>query len=352
MTRLRCVHLADDFAMGGVTKALRIYDHPLLAACADSRVLPVRPGWAIAPRLDADVIMTHFPPSWRTLPFFASLRMRNPRARLVHVEHSYTGAWEALKVSARRRFRWMLRAAYALCHDVVAVSHGQAAWLAEAGSIPAAKLHVLHPWSGAQGLLDVPIASIRADRPLRLAAYGRFAEAKGFDVLIDAVKRLDPARFELVLGGAGEDEAALWQRAANCRNIRFAGLIGDVAGFLAAADVVVVPSRWEAFGQVAAEARMAGRPVVVADIDGLAEQAGDAGIAADCTDATRLAATLATLPARDLGAMAQAARASMRDAETSRLHAWRALFARQASCLRSLPRRAAAPISTSAGQNR
>lgn len=39
-------------------------------------------------------------------------------------------------------------------------------------------------------------------------------------------------------------------------------------------DFVAIPSRWEAFGLVALEARAAGRPIICSDIDGLKTSAG------------------------------------------------------------------------------
>lgn len=355
MTVLRCVQLVDDLSMGGVSNGLKVFDHPGLKPLIESRVVAVRPALSIAPVIDADVIFIHFPPSWKTLPFLVSLRLRNPGARLMHIEHSYTRAWERLKVPAKRRFRTMLNLAYRLSHDVVAVSRGQADWLVDCGAVHPRKLQILYPWSGEQGLLDVPMASPHLGRPLRLAAYGRFAEAKGFDVLIDAVKRLDPTAFSLVLGGCGVDDEKLRVRAQDCPNIRFAGRVDDVAGFLSDCDVVVVPSRWEAFGQVAAEGRMAGRPIVVPDVDGLAEQVGEAGLVVDCSSAAALSRALAALPNQPLDVMAKAARASMRDAEAERIGAWRTLFtriARQRAARSSLARRDAAPMITSAGHSR
>jgi glycosyltransferase involved in cell wall biosynthesis len=329
MTRLRCVHLCNDFALGGVSKALGIYAHPGLATLIASRVLPADPRDSLAPLLDADIIVTHFPPSWRTLPFLASLRLRNPAARLIHIEHSYTGAWEAAKVTNPLRFRIMLRLAYRLFDEIVAVSHGQARWLRAVTGLAAGKLHVLHPWSGSQQL-DAVAALVTSDqRPLVLGAFGRFNEQKGFDTLIAAMAQLDPARFTLLLGGFGADDAALRAQAAGLPHVQFVGKVDDVPDFLSRCDVVVVPSRWEAFGQVVAEAKMAGRAVLVADVDGMPEQVGDAGIVADCSTAESLATALAALAAQPLAAMGAAGRAAMQTAERERIAAWQALFLRR-----------------------
>ncbi|PZN92761.1 MAG: glycosyltransferase, partial [Alphaproteobacteria bacterium] len=303
MSKLRCIHLCDDFALGGVAKALSVYDHPSIAAVVENNVLPVALRKRLAPKLDADVIVTHFPPGWRSLPFLASLRLRNGGARLIHVEHSYTGAWEAARVARPRRFRTMLRMAFGLFDEIVAVSHGQARWLGEATGIAPGKLHVLYPWSGSQKLDTVALPEISPERPLVLGAFGRFSAQKGFDTLIAAMAQLDPARFRLLLGGFGADDAALRAQAAGLPHVEFVGKVGDVPAFIARCDVIVVPSRWEAFGQVVAEAKMAGRAVLVADLDGMPEQVGDAGVIADCSTAERLAAALAALPSLPLAAM-------------------------------------------------
>ncbi|GAA0283686.1 hypothetical protein GCM10009127_26390 [Alteraurantiacibacter aestuarii] len=333
MTRLRCVHLNDDFAMGGVVKGLRIYDHPDLTRMVDSRVRPVNPRGRMAPRLNAHVIVTHFPPSWSSLPFLASLRLRNPHARLIHIEHSYTGNWEARTVRSQARFRLMLKLAYRMYDEVVAVSNGQAGWLRAIEAVDPVKLKVLHPWSGSQGLDKLPGPKFSQGQPIRLGAIGRFDHVKGFDVLIEAMKALPASRFELVIGGFGDQEQALRKAAGDMANIAFAGRIEDVASFYARCDVVVVPSRCEAFGQVAAEARMAGRPVIVSQADGLPEQVGRAGIVVDCSDPAMLASALAGLSTAQLKEMSVAARMSMAGAEFSRIKAWQALFHRAGKAL-------------------
>jgi glycosyltransferase involved in cell wall biosynthesis len=320
------VHLLDDFALGGVTKALSLYSHSELAAVIDSRTEPVSPGWAMAPRLRADTILVHFPPSWRTLPFLVSLRARNRQARLIHIAHSYSRAWELRNVPNPGRFRTMLKLAFRLFDDVVAVSLDQARWLAEAGEISLQKLHVIEPWSGTQGLDALEDVADKPTKPLILGAYGRFDRAKGFDILIDAMKMLDEGQFLLLLGGFGPEDEDLRRRAAAAPNIEFLGRIEDAAAFVGRCDVIVVPSRWEPFGLVATEAKLGGRPIITANVDGLPEQVGAAGLVANCTNATALAHTLATLPTLPLAAMGCVARQSVRDGEAIRIKKWKRLF--------------------------
>ncbi|MEO0699968.1 MAG: glycosyl transferase, partial [Pseudomonadota bacterium] len=74
-------HLMDDFGMGGVTRALTLFEEPMIKRKARSHVVPVHPNAQLAPRLDADLIVDHAALSWARLPFLISLRARNPKAR-------------------------------------------------------------------------------------------------------------------------------------------------------------------------------------------------------------------------------------------------------------------------------
>ena len=208
--------------------------------------------------------------------------------------------------------------------------HSQADWLRAVTRQRAARLHVIHPWSGVQGLDTIAAPRIEAGRRLIIGAYGRYCEQKGFDVLIDAARLLDPDHFMIVLGGFGPDEAMLHQRAAGLRHVRFAGKIERPADFLNLVDAVAIPSRWEPFGQVAAEAKLAGRPIVVANVDGLPEQATGCGIVADCSTPALLADALRGWSAEHLLAMGTHGRTAMQDAEATRVDAWLRLIDDQA----------------------
>ncbi|MFW2447457.1 MAG: hypothetical protein ACN4E6_09020 [Qipengyuania pacifica] len=102
------VHLLDDFAFGGVTRALTVFDRPELTEHARSRTVAIGKD-RLAERYDADLLVTHVPPSWARLGFLVSLRMRNRDARLVHVEHSYTEGFVRENVKAPHRFVTLLR---------------------------------------------------------------------------------------------------------------------------------------------------------------------------------------------------------------------------------------------------
>ncbi|MYS76430.1 glycosyltransferase, partial [Streptomyces sp. SID5926] len=73
----------------------------------------------------------------------------------------------------------------------------------------------------------------------------------------------------LVLVGDGPDRARLTARAP--ASVLFTGTVADAAPWYRAADLVVLPSRWEGMALAPLEAMACGRPVVVTDVDGARE---------------------------------------------------------------------------------
>jgi len=101
-------------------------------------------------------------------------------------------------------------------------------------------------------------------------------DEKGLPELAEAwrtvARRLPSAHLVLVGGGPAE---AIRARLAGEPRVQFLGYRTDVAEILRALDLLVVPSRTEAFGIAAAEAMAAGRPVVATAVDGLPELVRD-----------------------------------------------------------------------------
>jgi glycosyltransferase involved in cell wall biosynthesis len=76
---------------------------------------------------------------------------------------------------------------------------------------------------------------------------------------------------QLVLVGDGPDRHALERLADELEGVTFAGGRTDVPLWLAAADVVVVPSRWEGMALVPLEAMASARSVVATDVNGVVD---------------------------------------------------------------------------------
>ena len=107
---------------------------------------------------------------------------------------------------------------------------------------------------------------------------------------------VDPAVACLTLRGFGSDAEALRAAARGLPHVTIGDKIDDLAAFLATTDAIVVPSSFEPFGQVALEARLAGRPLIVADVDGLPEQVDPAaGIVVTPDNPVALAAAIVAL---------------------------------------------------------
>lgn len=129
----------------------------------------------------------------------------------------------------------------------------------------------------------LPDGKVRAElgavgRPL-IIAVGSLVPHHGYGTLLDAARvwrRLDPVPL-VVIAGEGRERAAL-QRRIKSEGLPVA-LIGsrtDVSELLAAADVAVLPSRWESRSLLAQEALRTGVPLVATGVGGVPELVGDA----------------------------------------------------------------------------
>ena len=214
-----------------------------------------------------DAIAFHYPCAWRYLPELWWLKQQS---KLIIIDHHYCHGFEQHQVKSRLRFRLMLKLAYGLADWVVSVSQAQRQWLLDARLVSPQKVKVISGAVPMDNLLSIP-PKVR-DKPLIIGAYGRFAPQKGFDLLLQAFKLLDRDRFQLCLGGYGQDEAQINQLARGLPQVKLLGAIADVPAFLASCDVIVIPSRWEPWGLVCLEAKAAGKPVVATAVDGLSEQ--------------------------------------------------------------------------------
>ncbi|WP_030694205.1 glycosyltransferase family 4 protein [Streptomyces globisporus] len=140
------------------------------------------------------------------------------------------------------------------------------------------------------------------DRPL-LMAVGALERGRGYRTLLDAAREwreLDPQPL-LVIAGEGRERAFLQRRIFEERlSVRLIGRRDDVAELLAAADVAVLPSRWEARSLLAQEALRLGVPLVATAVGGVPELVGDAA---------------ELVPYGDAGALAGAVRGLLEDAE-------------------------------------
>ena len=196
----------------------------------------------------------------------------------------------------------------------IAVSRSTAEFVTRARLIPAARTRVvylgapLEEFAGRRTPDEVRSVRSALGLPAGAPVVGtitRLMPAKGNEYLVEAARAvLDEAPdTHFCIVGEGElrgDLEARAQRLGVAGRVRFPGFVRDVAGALAAFDVVAFPSLWEGTPLTAFEALAAGRPIVATDADGLSD------ILHDGRDAL-------VVPRRDAGALAHAIVALLRN---------------------------------------
>jgi glycosyltransferase involved in cell wall biosynthesis len=134
-----------------------------------------------------------------------------------------------------------------------------------------------------------------------LFALGRLVLKKGFQDLLEAFARLDPAvdarPLELVIAGDGPYREALLDKARSLglgARVHWAGWQNDITPYFALGDVFVCPSRHEPLGNVILEAWQHGLPVLSTANEGARSlvRDGENALLAPLADAAGLAAAL------------------------------------------------------------
>lgn len=110
----------------------------------------------------------------------------------------------------------------------------------------------------------------------------RLAPLKGQDMLLDGwsdvLEAVPDARLVLVGDGPSRERLQTDHPVSSDPSVHWVGNSGRPADYMAAADVVVVPSRAEGMALVPLEAMASGRSLVAFDAGGVRESVGDAGI--------------------------------------------------------------------------
>jgi glycosyltransferase involved in cell wall biosynthesis len=192
-----------------------------------------------------------------------------------------------VSASAGRRY-YLAREAAALraAPLVICNSRVTAADLQRHYGVPAAKTAVVYYGidaaafgpSGERERLEARAAlGIPAERPVAMFIGALGDRRKGFDLLFDAWRSLSAGggwNAELIVAGAGAEQGAWASRAhaAGLTGVRMLGFRTDVATLLAAADVLVHPARYEAYGLGVHEAICRGVPAIVSAAAGVAER--------------------------------------------------------------------------------
>lgn len=133
------------------------------------------------------------------------------------------------------------------------------------------------------------------------AVIGRLHHGKGQDLFLKALARLDDTiAWHGIIIGVGDAEAelkALAQTLSIADRVTFTGFVPEVGPWIAASDVIAVPSRKESLPLTCLEAMAMARPVVVAKTGDLplVVRDGETGFVVPVDDVEKLAQAFSTL---------------------------------------------------------
>ena len=142
--------------------------------------------------------------------------------------------------------------------------------------VPASRVSVVPPG------VDRPELQPDAREEGRMLYVGRLEREKGPHAAVRLMRRVLERRpgWSAAVIGTGRLDRAVREQAAECDRIAVLGHVDDatVAGELARASVLLMPSRFEGLGLVALEAQARGTPVVGYDVTGLRDAVREGGI--------------------------------------------------------------------------
>ncbi|PVZ04580.1 glycosyltransferase [Actinomycetospora cinnamomea] len=241
------------------------------------------------------------------------------RGRIPTIFQPHAWSWQAvppvaapvLRAGERRALRWT--------SALVCVGHDEAETGRRAGL--GHRLRVVRSGVDLERYRPVGAAeraATRAELGLPAAApvvvcVGRCTRQKGQDVLVAAWPAVRAACPTAILVLVGDVQRGGVRIPSGTAGIRQVGPVDDVRPWYAAADVVVVPSRWEGLALTVLEAMACGRPVVASDVDGIREVLDD-GLDEDAAPPE----AGALVPPADPPALADAVVARLRDDERRR----------------------------------
>ena len=169
----------------------------------------------------------------------------------------------------RRLFALMTRYFYGRASAVVVTSHGVGDDLVVNYHVPRSKIRVLHNPVDVSAVIRASEIAIddrlERERPV-VAAAGRLAGVKNYPLLFDAVAALAPETpLHVWILGEGTERERLEAYAASAglaTRVHFLGFQQNPWRFIRRADVFVLTSVYEGFGNVLVEAMACGTPVV------------------------------------------------------------------------------------------
>ena len=173
----------------------------------------------------------------------------------------------------RQLFAMLTRLFYQRADAVVVTSQGVADDLAIRYGVPRKQMVILHNPIDVAAITDAATRPIATDvtAPI-VAAAGRLAGVKNYPLLLEAIAQIEDAHVWIL--GDGPERDRLQRLAAELgieHRVRFWGFQPEPWRYIARANVFVLTSTYEGFGNVLVEAMACGTPVVATKSPGTIE---------------------------------------------------------------------------------
>ena len=227
---------------------------------------------ALLRELRPDIVHTH---SSKAGVLGRQASLRTGIGKRVHTPHTFAFLFKALFSLKKRALFKAIEGHFAYrTQRIIAVSPGEAERFRKTWVVPSKRIRVVPngidpaPFERAEAL-DLSLFGVDPARPVA-ALVGLVYAAKGHDLAIESLARPGLEALQLLCVGPGD--TAEYEALATRRGVRervfFTGARDDVPRVMAAADLLVLPSRWEGMPYVVLEAMAASLPVVATPVDG------------------------------------------------------------------------------------
>lgn len=146
---------------------------------------------------------------------------------------------------------------------------------------PRERIHVIYNGIDWESFGSIPCEpSYRPTNKIVLGNAGRLVPQKGQEILIEVARQLKGKgyNFEIVIAGEGKLKESLMNKAVEAGvsgHLRFQGFVDNMPQFLNSIDIFLLPSHWEGFGYVIAEAMYCQKPVVAFNVSSNPEIVSD-----------------------------------------------------------------------------
>jgi glycosyltransferase involved in cell wall biosynthesis len=250
-----------------------------------------------------DIIHLHS--SFAGLVVRPALWLAHRRSRIVYCPHGWAFGRETGRLSlAVTEFTELLLSK--LTHRIVCISESERVDAIRVG-IAAKRLALVHNGISKQRPgHDTSAAPSRAEK-IKVLFIGRLDRQKGYDLLIEAARALGDALDVRLIGAS---VIGKFRSSDLPANVSLLGWMDrhQIEAELDQADIVAIPSRWEAFGLVAIEAMRAAKPIIAFRIGALPEivEDGVTGVLCDEVSAEKLIEGFRRAAQLDLSAMGRA----------------------------------------------